>query len=63
MKLLEELGTFECRWPLEGEGADTLFCAHAKTFLEPYCEEHKAKSIRDLEIEPRQPFIPRRKAA
>jgi hypothetical protein len=49
-------------WP-HGDHPSHEYCGEVRSDGSSYCEEHKAKSIRDLEIEPRQPFIPRRKAA
>lgn len=39
MKYMLNLGPFDCRWPLKGEGAATKFCA-APTFKSPYCPKH-----------------------
>ena len=39
-KTLMELGRCDCRWPVEGEGADTLFCGLPKKQFSSYCEDH-----------------------
>jgi len=36
---LMELRAFHCRYPTEGEGADTLFCGRRKDGDRPYCTE------------------------
>ncbi|SVC20989.1 uncharacterized protein METZ01_LOCUS273843 [marine metagenome] len=54
-----------CHWPMwpHGNHPTHEYCDEKRSQGSSYCAEHRAKSIRDLDIEPRQPFIPRRKAA
>ena len=35
----------QCKYPLQGEGADTLFCGAARTPESSYCKIHKALCI------------------
>jgi hypothetical protein len=44
MKYMLELGPFDCRWPLKGEGETTLFCA-ALTLKSPYCPKHLRRAF------------------
>jgi hypothetical protein len=39
------------------------YCCKPRTGESSYCAEHKALSIRDFELEPRQPFVPHKVAA
>ena len=39
------------------------YCGKHRTEDSSYCEAHRRLSIRDLEKEPRQTFVPRRRAA
>jgi hypothetical protein len=43
MKHMLDLGAFDCRWPVKGEGADTMFCAEP-TLKSPYCPTHFARA-------------------
>ena len=54
-----------CLWPMwqHGTKPNHEYCGAEKSENSSYCTEHKAMSVRDFEIEPRQPFIPNRKAA
>ena len=54
-----------CLWPMwpHGDKPNHQYCGDKRSPGSSYCEHHKAMSIRNLETEPRQPFVPRRKAA
>jgi hypothetical protein len=54
-----------CLWPMwsHGDKPNHEYCGDHKTPGSSYCETHRKMSIRDFEEEPRQPFVPRRKAA
>lgn len=40
-----ELDGCQCRWPVDGEGASTLFCAAlTATAVAPYCAHHTRRS-------------------
>lgn len=42
---LMELGSCQCRWPVSGEKAETLFCgAPTGDLTHSYCEHHEARS-------------------
>jgi len=45
MKHMLDLGPFDCRWPLKGRGADTLFCAEP-TLKSPYCPKHLLRAYK-----------------
>jgi hypothetical protein len=49
-------------WP-HGTKPNHHYCGAGKAENSSYCTEHRAMSVRDFDIEPRQPFIPNRKAA
>ena len=53
-----------CLWPMWPHAARPTheYCGNGKVPGASYCEAHQRKSIRDLDAEPRQPFI-RHKAA
>jgi GcrA cell cycle regulator len=42
---LLELGLYQCRWPVAGERADTLFCGHEQLAGSQYCPSHFRLSI------------------
>lgn len=42
---LFELGNHDCRWPVGGEKADTLFCGHPQARGSSYCDCHKRMSF------------------
>lgn len=44
LKRLFELERNHCRWPVEGEKADTLFCCHQVVEGHSYCEYHRRVS-------------------
>ena len=44
-KLLTELDECGCKWPVAGEGADTLFCAAWKAPERAYCDRHRAMAV------------------
>lgn len=48
MKLFD-LGNNDCRWPVEGEKADTLFCGHNTHDGSPYCAYHFRVAYRPRE--------------
>ena len=41
MRTLMELNCSHCRWPVAGEGADTLFCAQEITEPGSFCKAHR----------------------
>ncbi|MCD1266051.1 hypothetical protein B5M44_24955 [Shinella sumterensis] len=43
LKRLFELGAHECRWPIIGSKADTLFCGHRAAGV--YCDHHQLRSV------------------
>lgn len=53
-----------CLWPMwPHESRPTHeYCGKQRTNSGPYCQHHKQMSIRNLETEPRQVFIPRKAA-
>ena len=54
-KTLIELEPCMCRWPVSGQGADTLFCsALVEREGAPYCPGHASLSANE-----RQPAAPR----
>ena len=54
-----------CLWPMwPHESRPTHeYCGKQRTGESSYCAEHKALSIRDFALEPRQPFVPHKVAA
>ncbi|PYE25071.1 GcrA cell cycle regulator [Rhizobium sp. PP-CC-3A-592] len=44
LKTLVDLTKGDCRWPVEGERAETRFCCHAVSQGSPYCEYHRLAS-------------------
>lgn len=42
LKRMFELEARECRWPIAGSGADTLFCGHEA--YGTYCDHHRQRS-------------------
>lgn len=42
--LLGALAKSDCRWPVAGAGADTLFCGHAADEGAAYCAAHRTKA-------------------
>lgn len=42
---LLELGNRDCRWPVGGEKAGTLFCGHPQAPGSSYCDCHKRMSV------------------
>ena len=44
LKTLVDLNHNECRWPVDGELAETRFCCHAVHELSAYCEYHRLAS-------------------
>lgn len=42
---LFELGSRDCRWPVSGDGANTLFCGNLQVTGSSYCDCHKRMSI------------------
>lgn len=44
LKTLVDLNHNECRWPIDGERAETRFCCHAVHELSSYCEYHRLVS-------------------
>lgn len=42
LKRMFELEARECRWPIAGAGADTLFCGHEASGT--YCDHHRQRS-------------------
>jgi len=44
-RILADLDPCGCRWPVAGEGADTLFCAAWAPQGRPYCDRHRAMAI------------------
>jgi hypothetical protein len=49
-------------WPHESRPTHE-YCGQHRLEGSSYCTEHKAASIRDFEVEPRQPFVPHKAAA
>ncbi|MDP6707292.1 MAG: hypothetical protein QF893_13180 [Alphaproteobacteria bacterium] len=49
-------------WPHESRPTHE-YCGKHRLEGSSYCTEHKAASIRDFEVEPRQPFVPHKAAA
>ena len=45
MKHMLDLADVDCRWPLKGKGADTLFCAEP-TVLPPFFPRHLHRAYR-----------------
>ena len=43
-RLLELTSSCMCRWPVDGVGAETLFCAEAIEPGSPYCAAHRKMS-------------------
>lgn len=41
---IESLNDHVCRWPVTGEGAQTLFCGACSPGASPYCSEHHARA-------------------
>ncbi len=54
-----------CLWPMwpHGSRPNHEYCGDRRALDSSYCDKHKLQSIRNMELEPRQPFVPRRKAA
>ena len=54
-----------CNWPMwpHGEKPNHEYCGEQRAQGSSYCAKHRAMSIRDFAEEPRQPFVPNRKAA
>lgn len=44
-KLLWQLAAIECRWPVDGVGAETQFCSQHRSGESSYCEHHRVLSI------------------
>lgn len=44
LKTLVDLNANECRWPVDGEKAETRFCCHAVSGTSSYCEYHRLAS-------------------
>jgi GcrA cell cycle regulator len=44
LKTLLDLNNGECRWPVDGERAETRFCCHAVSQGSSYCEYHRLAS-------------------
>ena len=53
-----------CLWPMwPHESRPTHeYCGKHRADAGPYCQHHKRMSIRNLETEPRQVFVPRKAA-
>jgi len=49
-------------WPHESRPTHE-YCGEQRIEGSSYCTQHKAASIRDFEVEPRQPFVPHKAAA
>lgn len=45
---LADLKPHQCRWPLEGEKADTVFCGARRKPGKPYCAEHARKAYVEM---------------
>ena len=56
------LGCLWPMWPHESRPTHE-YCGQHRLEGSSYCTEHKAASIRDFEVEPRQPFVPHKAAA
>lgn len=54
-----------CRWPMWPHGAKPTheYCGCARRAGSSYCDQHFKKALRDHETEPRQVFVPHRRAA
>ena len=54
-----------CRWPMwpHASRPNHEYCGTRKVAGSSYCGQHKAKSIRDFETEPHQPFVLNKQAA
>jgi hypothetical protein len=48
-------------WPHESRPTHE-YCSKQRSAGGPYCEHHRRMSIRNLETEPRQVFVPRKAA-
>ena len=46
-----------------GDIPDHHYCGETRADGSSYCEKHRQLSIRDFEEEPRQTFVPRKRAA
>jgi len=44
-KKLLEMGSRQCRWATDHDGAHHLFCGNHTKPLKPYCDYHEAKSV------------------
>ncbi len=42
---LVDLDVNDCRWPVSGDGAATLFCGHPSTGDSSYCAHHRFRSL------------------
>ena len=49
-------------WP-NGERPTHEYCGHHRAPCSSYCEEHRIKSIRNFDEEPRRVFVPGKIAA
>ena len=44
-KTLAQLASHHCRFPVEGDGADMLFCAETRSTESSYCEHHRKMCV------------------
>lgn len=44
----------QCKWPVEGEGAETLFCGHPVEPNKPYCPAHCGAAYTPYEKKPKR---------
>ena len=54
-----------CKWPMWDHGSkpNHEYCGEARRPGSSYCDAHFRKALRENETEPRQVFIPHRRAA
>ena len=54
-----------CLWPMwpNGERPNHEYCGDSRAPCSSYCEEHRVKSIRNFDEEPRRVFVPGKIAA
>ena len=54
-----------CLWPMwpDGERPSHEYCGQGRAPAGPYCEQHRVKSVRNFDEEPRRVFVPGKIAA
>ena len=54
-----------CLWPMwpDGERPTHEYCGDARASCGTYCEDHRVRSIRNFDVEPRRVFVPGKIAA